>query len=137
MVHCYFVGLNVERAKNMPVEYYYVDKNDEGKGLLIYQFKDKLNKDELQAMELTEEEKKLSEKVEHPIMRGQRAIIPQLQMIIRLYVQYTTDSKLMALKGGNEVLGYDNYTFRHVAVFENQLRMPPAGNLAYKKREEM
>jgi len=120
----------------MPIENYNLDRRAEGRGLLIYVPKETLEESE-GTLNVQEEEAKFIEEQGHPVMRGYRPIIPELQVILRIYAQVTTSIKIIPMQGGNEVLGLDDYTFRHVAVFENQLRMPPAGALAYKSTEEM
>lgn len=71
----------------------------------------------------------------HPVLKGFRRNIPELQLILRVYALYTTKYKLVPIQSGQEA-ALENYSFQHVAIFENQLRMPPPGGLAYSTIEE-
>lgn len=131
------MGLSVERAKNLPLEEYHLEKGAEGRGLLEYFVKEKTEATDPESKKAEEFTEKLMREQGHPSLRGFRAIIPDLQLILRIYIQYTSNYKIIPLQSGNDVLGLDDYSFRHVAIFENQLRMPPPGAFAYKESEEM
>lgn len=131
-------GLNVERAKNMPIENYNLDRAAEGRGLLRYTPKplSAEEKESSQYQKGIEPHNKILEQQAHPTLSGNLPIIPQIQLILRIYASYTTSYKLIPMQGGKEIIGLDDYKFRHVAVFENQLRRPPVGGLAYRSFEE-
>lgn len=50
-----------------------------------------------------------------------------MQVIMRLYVQYTSPYYLSFIQNGKEQNSINNYSFNHVAVLENQLRYPVPG----------
>jgi len=131
-------GLNVERAKNMPIENYNLDRAAEGRGLLRYtpRIFTAEEKESAQYQKSLEPQTQMIAEQVHPTLKGSLPVIPQIQLVLRIYALYTTNYKLIPMQSGKEVIGLDDYTFRHVAVFENQLRRPPVGALAYKSLEE-
>ena len=77
----------------------------------------------------------LTDLVDFPSMRGHLRLDPEEQMILRVYALVTTSKKLVPIQDGKEAIGLDDYSFRHVAVFESQLRRPPVGCMTYVDRE--
>lgn len=115
----------------MPLEYYFLDSSSEGKGLLTYN-----PKKELLDKKASEAKDAKVDNNQHPILKGHLQLVPNLQVILRAYVLYTTSYRMVPIQDGKEILGLDDYSFRHVAIFENQLRMPPVGALSYKETED-
>lgn len=113
--------MSVERAKNAPLEYYTVDRNDETKGLLQYMLKPQESQDGKDSTQF----------IEKAIKEGYVPIHPTQQVLIRLYVQYTSPFVITANLGGKDQVSMEEYTFNHIATFENQLRLPPVGSTTY------
>lgn len=126
----HIMGLNVERALNGAIEDYTMNNLEEGKGLIIYMPKIDSDDEGDAAAKATHKDDP-----NHPVLRGFRRNIPELQVILRVYALYTTKYKLVPVQSGQEA-ALENYSFQHVAIFENQLRMPPPGGLAYATVEE-
>lgn len=118
-------GLNVERGRNAPFEFYEVDRKDEKKGLMIYHLNKQAIQKEIQEAK-TEEKTQRSNYVDG-IKQGLYPVPQTMQVIMRLYVQYTSPYYLSFIQNGKEQNSINNYSFNHVAVLENQLRYPVPG----------
>jgi len=70
------------------------------------------------------------------ISRGQFPVFPGLQLILRIYVQYTSPYVIIPKVDNKEAVSLEDYSFRHVAIFENQLRLPPIGSLSLDRSIE-
>lgn len=58
------------------------------------------------------------------------------QMILRLYVQYTSPYALLVRDRKNNAMQEQSHTFNHVAVFETQLKAPPIGSYVFNSLDK-
>lgn len=121
----HIMGLNVERFLNAPIENYVVNRSDERKGLLQYTLKKQEDGNE------TESDALIQKEITDAIKHGKIPVFPFQQVILRVYVQYTSPFQVVATQNGKEVPQKEENTFSHVAILENQLRLPPVGSTKY------
>ena len=67
---------------------------------------------------------------------GKQLIKAHKQLILRAYVQYKSPYILTASHHGKEIPSEGDYTYNHVAILENQLRLPPVGAATTQTTDE-
>jgi len=123
----HIMGINVERAKNGSVDEYNLQRFHENKGFIGYTYRPKEDFG-------IKEEKDASPK-QFPT-DGKVLIKPQKQLVLRIYVQYTSPYFVQVSHNGQDLVSETDYSFRHVGIFENQLRTPPVSATMFTNVED-